>query len=532
MRRVRTTRKFLPGAALLVLGASAPAPRQEPLPTAAQEHALDERLPIGMNLRTVTPRDREWVFADALRLASPWQYVDEGGFRPRAGAGRGPRRREQVEHVPLDELGWPLPEEGRTIACAVFTDMRGAYPGGEYVCTWKGSGRIELERAARVIERGDHRLRVHVDPAAGEIVLRVEESDPEDPVRELHLWLPGLENASSAFHPLFLERLRPFSVLRFYPWMRPYTASGSWVQRTTLASARQSGPEGVALEHMIALCNELEAEPWFTLPHRADDEYVREFARLVRDTLHPGARVWVELSNELWNTGLPAGSWVQEETRRRGLRTAELVAEHAARMFRIWREVFGEQAGRVVRVAAGHLHNPGYTRALCWGLDEELDAIAVGAYFGVRPEKDGSGPDASAGELLARARANLEELVLPRLAEHASLARAVSGRLGREVPLVAYEGGPSIVSRVDGGASALDVRATYECASAPEMYAAYRRLLSGARESGLELFVAYDFVGANTPADTFGHLQALDQPLDQAPKYRALTEGWRTEAER
>ncbi len=527
MTATLTRRKLLPAAGLLLASAFVPAaaPEQEPVDPRELETEVDERSPVGMNLRPVGPRDREWVFADALALASAWQYVDEHGYRRRPGHGRGVQAGEELEEeerVPVDAQGWPLPAEGRAIACALFFDMRDAYPAGEYVCTWKGSGRVELAGAARVAERGDHRLVAAVDPGRGEVVVRVEGIERQNPLGELHLWFPGLEGSRSPFHPLFLERLRPFSVIRFYPWMRPYTASGRWAGRATPEDARQSTGEGVAVEYMVALCNELGAEPWFTIPHTADDEYVRSFARLVRETLHSDARVWVELSNELWNPGFPAARWAQGEAQRRGVRAAQVVAEAAAHVFRIWREAFAAAPERVVRVAAGHLHNPGYARALCQGLEGELDALAVGAYFGVRPGKDGSGRGSSAEELLSTARTNLRELVLPRIAEHAQLARQLSLELGRHVALVAYEGGPSIVARGPNGETALDPAATYACQRSARMAELYGELLDGAARSGLELFVAYDFVGQNTPADTFGHLETLDQPEASAPKYRAL----------
>ena len=38
---------------------------------------------------------------------------------------------------------------------------------------------------------------------------------------------------------------------------------------------------------------------------RADDDYVRQLARLLRSTLRPESRIYVEYSNELWNSGFP-----------------------------------------------------------------------------------------------------------------------------------------------------------------------------------------------------------------------------------
>ena len=40
-----------------------------------------------------------------------------------------------------------------------------------------------------------------------------------------------------------------------------------------------------------------------TVPHLADDEYVREAAELIQARLEPGLRVWVEHSNETWSGG-------------------------------------------------------------------------------------------------------------------------------------------------------------------------------------------------------------------------------------
>jgi len=497
-----------------------------------RERAGADDLALGMNLRMVGPRNRELVFVDAMKSASQWRYLDELGARqggPRARFARERRlRREAAPTVPTDEHGWPLPEPGRPIVCLLFADMDGHYPRGEYVCTWNGRGRIGFERAARVAEAGEHRAVVQVDPLLGDVLVRIDESDPEDPVRDVRLWMPGFEGAESPFHPLFLERLRHFRVLRFYPWGRPYSSKGVWSERTTRQSARQSGAQGVAVEYMVELANALGADPWFCMPHLADDDYVRRFAEYVRDALHPGATIWVEYSNEVWNGIFPQAEWVRAQGAERGERAMHVAGEEAARDFRIWHDVFGEHSGRIVRVASGQLHNPGIARTLVRGLDGNLDAIAVGAYFGVRAEREGLDRSTGAEELLAAARKNLRQLVLERIGEHADLATELSHELGRPISLVTYEGGQHLVARRSlGGADqsvVLDPRVVSQVQEMEGMYEAYRELLHGARERGVELFVAYDFVGERTPADTFGHLEFLKQPTSEAPKFRALIE--------
>ena len=495
---------------------AAPLLAQEPL-------AEPPAIPIGMNLKPVSASDRAWVFADAMKAATAWRYEGDGSEHRRDVPGRGAAAAGDDERVPLSADGWPLPASGRSVSCRLFVDMCGRFPRGPYVCAWKGSGAPEFGGSARVVSSADHRLVIDVDPSLGAIEVRIDAFDPEDPLREIRLWPSGLEDASSSFHPRFLERLRPFSVLRFYPWMRIYTSSGRWDRRSSPATARQSNAEGVAVEYMVELCNELGADPWFCIPHTADEEYVRRFAELVRDSLRPGARVWVEFSNELWNGDLVSGRWASQEARRLGVSATEVTADAAREVFRAWREVFAEDAGRVVRVAGAQLHDPGVAQALCRRLDGEFDAIAVGAYFGVRADRDEVDVDSTAAELMEAARSNLDRVLL-RIAEHKAIADRFSEELGRHVALVAYEGGPSIVARSPGGA--LDPRATIQCQNLPALYDAYRVLLEEGARRGLELFVAYDFVGERTSSDTFSHLQTLDEPIEDAPKYRALIEGW------
>jgi hypothetical protein len=200
------------------------------------------------------------------------------------------------------------------------------------------------------------------------------------------------------------------------------------------------------------------------------------------------------------------------------------VAERAARMFDIWHEVFGAQKERIVRVAGGQLHNPGVANALCTALEGKFDAVAIGAYFGARADRDPVGVESTGAELMAVARANIDESVLPRVQEHQTLAQRFSAKLGRHIALLAYEGGQSILSRSRGGG--LAVEATLEVQDSPAMFDAYRALIDGARARGVELFVGYDFVGSRNSADTFSVLESIRQPLEQAPKYRALIQGW------
>lgn len=59
-------------------------------------------------------------------------------------------------------------------------------------------------------------------PSIGLLVV-LERTDPQDPIRNIRVIMPGYEQAAvwgdQPFHPAFLEFLRPFGVLRFMDWM-------------------------------------------------------------------------------------------------------------------------------------------------------------------------------------------------------------------------------------------------------------------------------------------------------------------------
>ena len=82
-----------------------------------------------------------------------------------------------------------------------------------------------------------------------------------------------------------------------------------WAERPTPQTLSQAGEKGVSLEDMVALCTQLTCDPWFTLPFDTDADYYRQFAIYVRDHLPKDRKVYVELSNEVWNTGFSRRGW-------------------------------------------------------------------------------------------------------------------------------------------------------------------------------------------------------------------------------
>lgn len=108
---------------------------------------------------------------------------------------------------------------------------------------------------------------------------------------------------------------------------------------------------------------------------------------------------------------------------------------------------------------------------------------------------------------------------------NASLATLVFNTFGRHLPLVSYEGGPSLYTdyydsgdvRDDGVTNFMNV-----LNRRPEFEEIYRIQLNMARAKGLATHGLFVDVSAYGKYGQWGHLEYLDQPHEQAPKWQAV----------
>ena len=209
--------------------------------------------------------------------------------------------------------------------------------------------------------------------------------------------IPAFESGQ-IFNPIWLERLDGFVTLRFMDWMQTnHSRQQLWRGRPRPTDFSWA-IEGVPVEIMTLLANRLNADPWFTLPHLADDDYARRFATLVRDRLDPGRKSYLEFSNEVWNWQFHQAGWANEQAFARWNADGTWMQFYAARAIEIaaiWTDVFGPAApDRLVRVLSTQTGWLGLEEqvleARLWRAEDSdhprpadlFDAYAIAAYFG------------------------------------------------------------------------------------------------------------------------------------------------------
>lgn len=354
---------------------------------------------VAFNLSAVNDWSVEQPFLDVFKTARPWI-----GHLP--GQWGGFDYPELLAAGYLDDQGWPkrMPPEVTHLSTVILTglDARMISAAGRYVLRYKGKGSIELQGRAQNVDYQQGVIAFDFIPGEGTVHIVLRAIDATDPVREISVIRQdrlALADAGQIFNPDFLARLRGSELLRFMGWMR--TNNAVLVGPEDIPRIDDyvwSTDRGVPPEVMVALANELDLDPWFTLPHQANDDLARSYARRVRDTLEPGRRAWVEFSNEIWNGSFDQREWADAKALSAwGAEGAgvQYGAWRAAQVADIWAEEFAPSAsGRLVRVVATFTGWPGaeveMLEAPAWKaadpdawepLAPHFDAYAITGYF-------------------------------------------------------------------------------------------------------------------------------------------------------
>lgn len=478
--------------------------------------------PLGINLSRVCYWSTEFPFNDLFKQSQPWQSQIKG-----KSYGQGPP-------LPLSPLGWvQWLRPGQTSDSLIFRTP-GAYPSGEYICLYDGSGILRLRNDAMEIHRSPGRIRVRVRPSSKGITLILEKTNDLNPIRNIQFIPRPMEKTASTspFHPRFLKNWAAFKVIRFMDWMGTNNSPVKyWSQRTVPAMQTQGAKGGVALEYMVALANTLHADPWFCMPHMADDTYIKNFAVKVKETLDPALKIYIEYTNEAWNEQFMQSKYCKEQGLALGLSQDPVKARlyyythRSLDIFHIWETQF-KGTRRLVRVLSAQFANPWTSKQILTYMDagHRADALAVAPYFGNTlgyPENIQTTLQMSPKQLFKICEKEIESnhaLV----ATHARMAKA------HALKLLAYEGGQHLAGSRGTENNETLTFIFHTMNRDPEMKKLYLKDLKGWHRAGGGMFAAFASTGTYNKWGSWGLLEHGFQKLDTAPKYQALQEYIRT----
>jgi hypothetical protein len=423
---------------------------------------------------------------------------------------------------------------------------------GVYVLEYEGTGKITIS-GGTVLSQEDGKIEFSVESGSN-LQFWVTETDTfstGDYVRDIsivnqdHLELHSL---GAKFNPDWIEIIADSRQIRFMDWMR---TNNSNVENFEQYS-------GADLEDMVDLANQIGADPWFTMPHMADEDFVRQFATYVRDHLDPDLQVRVEYSNETWNYAFDQTKWLAEQAKMEWgtdgndhQRTLSYQVKKAVEVALIWEDVFGSEAdSRLVNVLGaqgGTWSAKQLLNAPIWAQNDPenyidpttvFEEVGITTYFG------------SSVVSSERLRAELLEVIQdPNIDATAWLAeQLMDPEYGDSVPakleslkevaalvesygleVVAYEGGQHVHhSFAVRGLTDEDVNALadfmIDFVRSPEMAELYQALWDGWSEIANNPFMQFGEVQAYSDKASFGLYDSLDDTNPRAELLEELNE--------
>lgn len=478
----------------------------------------NENASLGINLGGVTYWSSEIVFVDLFKHSQTFKSQAPGKGYAQGGP------------LDLTEDGYvrSLAGGGQFADSIILSQPALGYPEGIYTCLYDGRGKITFAYGVETVEERPGQIRIRVKADQSLLTLRLAETDPSDPVRNIRVILPGFENTyeQQPFHPDFLGRWERFSTLRFMDFQRTNNSKQTdWTDRATPTFQTQGDDAGVALEYMIHLSNTLGADPWFCMPHLASDDYVRNFAEMVKARLDPGLKIYVEYSNECWNGIFAQARYCRDRGKELGLSDNDYQAQlryyskRSVEIFRLWEEVFGG-ADRLVRVLAAQSANP-WTSEQVMDFErayEHADALGIAPYFGNAlgdPKRQDEVAQMTVDEVLDRCAEFIAE-------GNKTIARQAELATQRGLRLVAYEGGQHLVG-YSGAENNEKLTELFHAANRhPRMGQIYLDYLAGWRQNGGTLIAIFSSMGTYSKWGSWGLLEYHGQPAAEAPKYQAV----------
>jgi hypothetical protein len=302
----------------------------------------------------------------------------------------------------------------------------------------------------------------------------------------------------------------------------------------------------MAWEHAVDIANTLNAHMWINIPHKATDDYIDSLATYILNNLNSNLNVYVEYSNEIWNTIFDQRAFVNNNAP--GHQNAYVSTDLAAisspniwkkmaymskRVFDRFYTVWSGSTDRLIRVIATQT-------ALAFGTDQQLDylydtlsgaadALAITGYLSSIQQEQHDIWNADPGSVTAQ---DVLDYITGLLAgrEHTWADNQKAEADKRSLPIIVYEGGPGFPAY---SSQSWDYnQAVYDAHIDPDIYDLYQMNFRKYADSSIncQLFMAFVLSGRREQTGgSWGHLENMgdyDDPdlINVSPKYKALVD--------
>lgn len=481
---------------------------------------------LACNLNGIVYYGDQLVFKNVLYQGKWWYLCDPNNIMNGDEAATTALRENPGSALNADRYPIKAPYNGKAFAMNVLVSKwKEIFPEGEFTVQFKGSGEVRLGglHTATIPSEGAQTTYTFTlnksDMAWGtmgtfqrqprnkeNLRVAITKSDQADPIRNLYVLLPGVENYDDRipFTDAFLARVKysPFTILRFMDWAKVnYSREKDWSDRTTRGAIIQSGgfegkyPHGVAWEFMVDLCNQADKDLWLCVPAYTTQAYWDKLAELVFNRLEPERNVWIEYANEVWNGMFVGYEAAVTVSRNNNLPPIDKGWQHnnygytyqTVRITETFKKKFGAQKDRIIPMLCGWANGVTWSQLRVDALSDSkvnpnnlrIKYFGTTAYFG--------------------APAGTDKL----LSGDGNWKQHIDMCQNEGLDWISYEAG-------HGGRMPKD-----------QLKSAYTYTLGKLKNAGMKVYNEFH-LSTTWGRKTYGALEYYSQPVGEAPKYDAI----------
>lgn len=504
-------------------------------------------LSIGTNLNGISDWSTEFPFIDLFKSSRRW--ITQCDKRK---CNKEIWDTEEENKLILDQFGWikQFPQDVKFNKVSTIIGHNKYLPEGKYIIEYEGEGIIEYGFSAKKIEKESKPNRdvivVNNQKPYG-ILLSILSTDPKNNgnyiknIKVIPYKLYELYKKNQIFHPEFLNKIKIFSTFRFMDWLKTNDSKiKNWEDRSKISDYTYS-IKGVPIEITIELANTLQKDIWFNIPHQADDNYILNFAQLVKNKINKKSKIYIEYSNEVWNTIFEQSKYVKEQSKKKWgdeKYYLQWYSKRSIEICKIWKSVFQKEKDRVLCVLSTWTGLFGKEKEIldCPKLVEEgnppcykrdIDIYAITGYFGGELgyqeneslilkwlENKNQAIENAFQQLLSEDLIPLKHKRKEIFEYHKKIAKE------KGLELVAYEGGQHIVGLKKTKENEKITNFFIEINQNRRMYEVYTKILNEWKNAGGKLFLHFTDIRESNKHGSWGSLEYLFQ--NSSPKYDAL----------
>lgn len=259
-----------------------------------------------------------------------------------------------------------------------------------YLLLFDGEGLIDLGFDATIVNYRPGRILFHVVPSTvrdNGVYINILKTNPSNPIKNIRILLEEDEYLEQELlTDSFREFMKQFSTIRFMELSRTNGSPNiNWADNNLLTQDTQSGPNGICPDLVVELLRRTGRNGWINIPHMANDDYVTEYATLLFNKIPENQLIYVEYSNEVWNTFFLQGQYAQQQATALGLANHHVFyGTRSLQIFNIFSAVFGARTAKQLRfVLSGQAVSIWVMNQILSvpGLAAKTNILAIAPYF-------------------------------------------------------------------------------------------------------------------------------------------------------